>query len=162
MCSNQHMSSRANSKQIIKERLAFPSGTATAQLIAVLHKLPPPTEPNVNPGEYLPLNADEGHPEDHSSTPGESLGLPPSPPSQSWRSLTWSLILSAFLTVCHPCLPTLAWLADICSLLLTSFPCYFPSRSLAPTSPGNGCGPLLPAYLTSDKVRSAVAALSNV
>ncbi|CDZ98057.1 Tetracycline resistance protein TetB/drug resistance transporter [Phaffia rhodozyma] len=31
---------------IVKEKLAFPSGTATAQLIAVLHDQPPPSEPS--------------------------------------------------------------------------------------------------------------------
>lgn len=28
--------------KIIEEQLAFPSGTATAQLVSVLHELPPP------------------------------------------------------------------------------------------------------------------------
>ena len=94
-------SSKANPKQIIKEKLAFPSGTATAQLIAVLHKLPPPMEPNAIPQEYAPLSTDEEHPEDHGSTAGESLDQTSSHLSQSWGSLTWSLMLSALITVCY-------------------------------------------------------------
>lgn len=89
-------------KQVIKEKLAFPSGTATAQLIAVLHKLPPPTEPTTNPEEYSPLNTNEEHPEDHSLTASESFDQMSSHLSQSWRSLTWSLILSALITVRYP------------------------------------------------------------
>jgi uncharacterized oligopeptide transporter (OPT) family protein len=101
MCSDRSNPSKTNPEQIIKEKLAFPSGTATAQLIAVLHKLPPPTEPNVNPQEYAPLNTDEEHPEDHSLTASEPLEQTASHLSQSWRSLTWSLMFSALITVCH-------------------------------------------------------------
>ena len=94
-------SEKPTPEQIIKEKLAFPSGTATAQLIAVLHKLPPPTEPNANSQEYTPLNTDEEHPEDPNLTTGESPDQASSHLSQSWRSLGWSLILSASITVCH-------------------------------------------------------------
>ena len=100
MCPDQSSSSKTNPGQIIKEKLAFPSGTATAQLIAVLHKLPPPTEPNANPQDYTPLNTDEEHPGDHSTTPGESPDQASSHLSQSLGSLTWSLMLSALITVC--------------------------------------------------------------
>ena len=101
MCPFRSNSSKANPEQIIKEKLAFPSGTATAQLIAVLHKLPPPTEPNANPQGYTPLNTDEEHSEDHSITTSESPDQASSHLSQSWRSLTWSLTLSASITVRH-------------------------------------------------------------
>ncbi|KAF9650248.1 OPT superfamily oligopeptide transporter [Thelephora ganbajun] len=93
------MSPPIRKQVIIKEKLAFPSGTATAQLIAVLHKLPSPTEPNANLEEYSPLNTDEGHNDDHSVIAGESLDQTPSHLSQSWRSLTWSLMVSALITL---------------------------------------------------------------
>lgn len=83
---------------IIKEKLPFPSGTATAQLIAALHKLPPPTEPNTNLGEYSPLIPDEGYHRDHRSA-NESPDQASSHLSQSWRSLSWSLTLSALITL---------------------------------------------------------------
>ncbi|KAF9790276.1 OPT oligopeptide transporter protein-domain-containing protein [Thelephora terrestris] len=84
---------------IIKEKLPFPSGTATAQLIAVLHKLPPPTEPNTSLGEYSPVATNEGHFEDHDIVAGEPLDQTSLHLSQSWRPLTWSLVLSALITL---------------------------------------------------------------
>ena len=101
MCPVRSRPSKANPEQIIKEKLAFPSGSATAQLIAVLHKLPPPTEPDANSQEYAPLNTDEEHPEDPSFAAGESPDQISSHLSQSWISLAWSLMLSASITVCH-------------------------------------------------------------
>ena len=110
-------------EQIIKEKLAFPSGTATAQLIAVLHKLPPPTEPNANSQEYAPLITDEEHSEGPNFTTGESPDQTSSHLSQGWRSLAWSLMLSASITVCRAlsiCLDSV-WLRYLASRLL--LPC---------------------------------------
>jgi uncharacterized oligopeptide transporter (OPT) family protein len=92
--------------QIIEEQLAFPSGTATAHLISVLHKLPPP-DTSVRRREVYHHDNDEEYNQDRN--------IPPEPPiaeetpeqnttervveHQGWHSLLWSFAASAFLTV---------------------------------------------------------------
>ncbi|KAF9449519.1 oligopeptide transporter [Macrolepiota fuliginosa MF-IS2] len=88
---------------IIEEELPFPSGTATAQLINVLHELPPPdttirrrrgyqevdTEADDREDEVaeVPVRADE-----HDEGEREVL-------EHGWHSLVWSFIVSAFVSL---------------------------------------------------------------
>ena len=87
----------------MEEQLRFPSGTATAQLISVLHKMPPTSPATRPPRGYSPLNAqdDEAHP------PPVIAGDSQNPESkttelvrnEAWISLMWSFLVSSVLTV---------------------------------------------------------------
>lgn len=84
---------------MIKEKLAFPSGTATAQLISVLHgeqlrqekpiesSLPSPTVENRQVDELERL-LDE-----------DEISIVPKGLQQSWTPLIWSFIPAAIITV---------------------------------------------------------------
>ncbi|KAL0954440.1 hypothetical protein HGRIS_003419 [Hohenbuehelia grisea] len=94
---------------IIEEQLAFPSGTATAQLISVLHKLPPPDTSIRSRRGYLHLDT-----EDDSAEP---TGRSPSSPQpidtetdadinerefvqhEGWHALTYSFLASSIMTL---------------------------------------------------------------
>ncbi|KIK63019.1 hypothetical protein GYMLUDRAFT_41321 [Collybiopsis luxurians FD-317 M1] len=92
---------------IIEEELAFPSGTATAQLISVLHKLPPPDTSVRRRNGYQQIEDQEaGDDEDtlHSqeTRPAEEttpLRDPEIVPSAGWHELVWSFFASALLTL---------------------------------------------------------------
>ena len=90
--------------QIIEEQLAFPSGTATAHLISVLHKLPPP-DTSVRRREVYHHDDDE---EDRNmsqeapiaeETPEQSATEREIVEHQGWHNLLWSFAASAILTV---------------------------------------------------------------
>ncbi|KAJ7158695.1 OPT oligopeptide transporter protein-domain-containing protein [Mycena filopes] len=82
---------------IIKEQLAFPSGTATAQLIAVLHKMPPPDTTmrrRVTEG-YLPVE-EAIHPTEDDA---DDVPVSETVQSQGWQALTSSFAASGVLTL---------------------------------------------------------------
>ncbi|KAL7415601.1 OPT oligopeptide transporter protein-domain-containing protein [Mrakia frigida] len=86
---------------IVKEKLVFPSGTATAQLISVLHEAPQPAPPSINPtlrNRYRSVLTedddedelvDEELPEEETV---ETMG------DAGWRALGGSFLASAGLT----------------------------------------------------------------
>ncbi|WVR09100.1 hypothetical protein IAU60_006162 [Kwoniella sp. DSM 27419] len=93
---------------IVKEKLVFPSGTATAQLIALLHKMPPPAQDTKrSAGTYrrLPRTSRSASPpidrgvverEAHAESvekDGEAMG------GDGWWALAWSFVASGALTV---------------------------------------------------------------
>lgn len=105
-------------QQIVKEKLVFPSGTATAQLISVLHNAPQPTLPASNGSPLsnryrpLPLNSDDNariSSDAIEQDSGQSLGEEPdiglgkneeeSMGSLGWRALGLSFAASAGMTV---------------------------------------------------------------
>lgn len=75
---------------IVKEKLTFPSGTATAQIISVLHNVPPPGSKPV--GGYRPLATSEGEEErvEPAATKIDRAG---------WSALMNSFAVSAGFTV---------------------------------------------------------------
>ena len=104
--------------QIIKEQLAFPSGTATAQLISVLHRRPLPGTALRNRRGYSPLNSegndredyqaipsadDEGSRFEHAESPSDEAGVADAHKreeiqQEGWSVLGWSFAASAALT----------------------------------------------------------------
>lgn len=89
---------------IVKEKLVFPSGTATAQLIALLHKEPPPSQglnPGSGPYRRIPSEANEEVDQERSKDVEELLS------GSGWRALGLSFVASGAMTVCiierHSC-----------------------------------------------------------
>ncbi|KAF8206364.1 OPT oligopeptide transporter [Mycena galopus ATCC 62051] len=84
---------------IIKEQLAFPSGTATAQLIAVLHKMPPPDTTRRRVG-YIAIDDEETNV--HRAEDQVDDDTPPAyentVQSHGWHALTSSFAASGALT----------------------------------------------------------------
>ena len=83
-------------EQVIKEKLPFPSGTATAQLISVMYRVPLRLEGSKNMRGYQAI--DESHlPDDTESliedNRREVIG------NTGWKTLSWSFAASAFVTV---------------------------------------------------------------
>lgn len=95
--------------QIIEEQLAFPSGTATAQLISVLHQIPPPdTSGNARQRRgYRELDTEEAEgyldPDTPSMPPAEQDVEEPVaaeiPAQESWGALIYSFAASGIMTV---------------------------------------------------------------
>ncbi|KII89975.1 hypothetical protein PLICRDRAFT_138375 [Plicaturopsis crispa FD-325 SS-3] len=93
---------------VIEEQLKFPSGTATAQLISVLHQLPPPDTSVRQRRGYAALT-EEAH--DFPDTPSTSLDhqVPEIPEREveerevvqreGWPALTWSFLASSAMTL---------------------------------------------------------------
>ncbi|KAF7294517.1 Oligopeptide transporter [Mycena kentingensis (nom. inval.)] len=92
---------------IVKEQLAFPSGTATAQLIAVLHEMPPPDTTIRRRVGYTAIEAEDlsVHPivrdEDEvgEETPLYNTAAPENVQSEGWRALGYSFLASGALTL---------------------------------------------------------------
>ncbi|KAF7976979.1 hypothetical protein HWV62_5061 [Athelia sp. TMB] len=91
---------------IIKEQLAFPSGTATAQLISVLHHLPPPDTSLRRRSGYAVVNS-EADDEAQSTAPdvAEDTELEQRAAiarqgvkQQGWSDLLWSFLASGVMT----------------------------------------------------------------
>ncbi|KAJ7126931.1 oligopeptide transporter [Mycena epipterygia] len=80
---------------IIKEQLAFPSGTATAQLIAVLHKMPPPDTTIRRRVGYIAVEEDDHRTEDEV----DEAPVAESVQSEGWHALTSSFAASGALTL---------------------------------------------------------------
>lgn len=92
--------------QIIEEQLAFPSGTATAQLISVLHRLPPPDTSVRHRRGYRQIGTEEYSDSPDIPTPSDTDHIfedvaPERAFAQqaAWQALTWSFVASSFLTV---------------------------------------------------------------
>ncbi|GJJ08659.1 hypothetical protein Clacol_002878 [Clathrus columnatus] len=97
---------------IIKEQLAFPSGTATAQLISVLHRKPPPEGVLKNRRGYQSLDSDGLPRNDYQTIPsqdtevsslvndssGDSSDHTREEVQHSWVALGWSFAASATMT----------------------------------------------------------------
>jgi len=90
---------------IIEEQLAFPSGTATAQLISVLHQIPPPDTTIRHRSGYRELETDDVEVEDV-STPVSVVGHgdipdmaePEAAVQEGWGALIWSFSASGLMT----------------------------------------------------------------
>lgn len=80
---------------IIEEQLAFPSGTATAQLINVLHKLPPPDTARRRNDDYQALPTEEEGPQESANEEEEAQAVQ----EQGWESLVWSFVASSAMTL---------------------------------------------------------------
>jgi hypothetical protein len=96
---------RPRNRQIVEEELTFPSGTATAKVISVLHGMPS-TSSGLRPRHgYSPL-VEEEQDEETSSSP-DIAGDSEDPGSQTnelvrnhaWFTLLWSFLASSVLTV---------------------------------------------------------------
>ncbi|KAJ3757415.1 OPT oligopeptide transporter protein-domain-containing protein [Lentinula raphanica] len=83
---------------IIEEELAFPSGTATAQLISVLHKLPPPDTKLRRRNGYEPVE-DEEHIQTEPALETTPLNEPDITAAAGWHELLWSFVASGTLTL---------------------------------------------------------------
>ncbi|KAI0706755.1 OPT oligopeptide transporter [Cerioporus squamosus] len=101
---------------IIEEQLAFPSGTATGQLISVLHEMPPPDTTLRHRPAYNALATDEEDeniaymgPSPLTPTPTpletDALHVPDAPEvevvaeKEGWSALTWSFAASGAMTL---------------------------------------------------------------
>jgi uncharacterized oligopeptide transporter (OPT) family protein len=93
---------RPLNRQIVEEELAFPSGTATAKVISVLHGMPSGLRPRHG---YSSLVQEEQDGETSSSS--DIVGDSEDPGSKTselvrnhaWLSLLWSFLVSSVLTV---------------------------------------------------------------
>ncbi|KAH9058338.1 OPT oligopeptide transporter protein-domain-containing protein [Lactarius vividus] len=86
--------------QIVDEQLAFPSGTATAQVISVLHKIPLTNSGLRSRHGYSPLNLQDEEPpslpdsaDDRQDPEIEVVQ------HEGWSALTWSFLTSGILTL---------------------------------------------------------------
>ncbi|KAJ8503035.1 hypothetical protein ONZ45_g11223 [Pleurotus djamor] len=92
---------------IIEEQLAFPSGTATAQLISVLHKLPPPDTTIRHRRNYTPLNTEEDHVVSESAEERRPILERDNSDAteretvqhEGWHALTYSFLVSSAMTL---------------------------------------------------------------
>ena len=87
-------------EQVIKEKLPFPSGTATAQLISVMYQVPLRLEGSKNTRGYqaideshLPDGTEELIEDNRLAQDREVIG------NTGWKILSWSFAASAFVTV---------------------------------------------------------------
>ena len=120
--------------QIIEEQLAFPSGTATAHLISVLHKLPPP-DTSVRRREVYHHDDDEEYNQDRNiaseapiaeEAPEQNVTEREIVEHQGWHNLLWSFAASGFLTVSFVFRAyTIGRMINFCSVVFLLFPCYF-------------------------------------
>ncbi|KAI9591589.1 OPT oligopeptide transporter protein-domain-containing protein [Syncephalis fuscata] len=98
---------------IIKEKLRFPSGTATAQMISLLHQQPDPTEEEEkNKGHKLPASGKEIDVADDYSTVVSSNQLStPEDYERDWKSkmvaLYWSFGISGVYTLVSHFVPVI-------------------------------------------------------
>ncbi|THH30332.1 hypothetical protein EUX98_g3842 [Antrodiella citrinella] len=87
---------------IIEEQLAFPSGTATAQLISVLHDLPPPDASKLRRrAGYTEMLTDELDRSDASTPlmPDPEDRDPVANKPEGWSALTYSFLASGVMTL---------------------------------------------------------------
>ncbi|KAL7421264.1 OPT superfamily [Cryptotrichosporon argae] len=84
---------------IVKEKLVFPSGTATAQLIALLHQAPQATTTTASAREhregYSRLRRESVSPERGGGSEEEKEGIG----GRAWWALGWSFLASGAMTV---------------------------------------------------------------
>ena len=95
-------------KQIIEEQLAFPSGTATAQLISVLHNVTPPSKdgPALERRRGYSALRDEDTTIEVNTRNADVSGEAPEQDEEreiarrdGWSALGWSFAVSATMTV---------------------------------------------------------------
>ncbi|ORX39095.1 OPT oligopeptide transporter protein-domain-containing protein [Kockovaella imperatae] len=97
---------------IVKEKLVFPSGTATAQLIALLHKIPPPSQ-SLKPsgGTYKRLPRSSAETDEESSRESDARAKnhqdEQAMGGSGWRALGWSFAASGAMTVLSFLFPVL-------------------------------------------------------
>jgi len=116
--------------QIIEEQLAFPSGTATAHLISVLHQLPPP-ETSVRRREGYHQADEEEHSRDIAAetpvveeTHEEDETEREIVEHEGWHDLLWSFAVSGFLTV--SLISRIPWkIINLRSVICLLLPCPF-------------------------------------
>lgn len=87
---------------IIEEQLSFPSGTATAQLISVLHKLPPPDTSIRRRQGYHQVDLEDENRRDDVPTvdqEGEAVVEREIVEHEGWQDLVWSFVVSGTLTL---------------------------------------------------------------
>ncbi|KAJ7224344.1 OPT oligopeptide transporter protein-domain-containing protein [Mycena pura] len=87
---------------IINEQLAFPSGTATAQLIAVLHKMPPPETTVRRRLGYIAIEQDmdiHTAEDDEAEATSSETNTPENVQSDGWRALASSFAASGVVTL---------------------------------------------------------------
>ncbi|PPR00882.1 hypothetical protein CVT24_000367, partial [Panaeolus cyanescens] len=93
---------------IIEEQLSFPSGTATAQLISVLHQLPPPDTSVRRRGGYRHIEDEEDLPDEDEEVLADTPTLHENEQQiaerdvvehQGWHDLLWSFAASGLLTL---------------------------------------------------------------
>jgi uncharacterized oligopeptide transporter (OPT) family protein len=94
----------SHERQIVDEQLAFPSGTATAQVISVLHKMPSTSGLRSRHGYSPLLQDDEPSPLLDSVDDSQDPEIEASEVVQheGWSALTWSFLASGALTVFCP------------------------------------------------------------
>lgn len=119
--------------QIIEEQLPFPSGTATAQLVSVLHQTPLPDSTLRRRREYTSLETEEDANEPDSSeidTGDDPIDEQSTVQTEGWSALSWSFIASGAMTVGTPLITVNVFVTTDynSSWLLTSF--QFSSLSL--------------------------------
>lgn len=140
--------------QIIEEQLTFPSGTATAQLISVLHKMPPLDTLHKRKG-YTALDSEDAADSELAQEPREGVAAEVEEEdeevkeivdNEGWSALGWSFFASAALTVCGSNAPIArrAFNDARNGLVYSCSPSSSPSHSLfrylVHTSRRTGCG----------------------
>jgi hypothetical protein len=122
-------------QQIIKEKLSFPSGTATAQLISVLYKKPLRVDaPTISPPRRLSIVS-----EDRERLLEEEVDEPIMQNIQimsdanGWTPLIWSFSVAALITVSHNLNNDALWLIfrTVTRLFLPRCICHSTIRSLS-------------------------------
>ncbi|KAH9178305.1 OPT oligopeptide transporter protein-domain-containing protein [Lactarius sanguifluus] len=97
------MSPPIRKKVIVDEQLAFPSGTATAQVISVLHKLPSTKSGLRARHGYSPLNLQDeeppGLPDPVDDSQDPEIEASEVVQHEGWSALTWSFLASGSLTL---------------------------------------------------------------
>ena len=120
--------------QIVEEQLSFPSGTATAQLISVLHQLPPPDTSVRRRRGYRQLDPEDDTSVEPAAPP--SLAAPDDDAendvyeretvqNDGWNDLKWSFAFSGFVTVSYDLTDT-----KYMALIGNEVSCIFLSRHL--------------------------------
>ncbi|KAG2131318.1 OPT oligopeptide transporter protein-domain-containing protein [Suillus clintonianus] len=92
---------------IIKEQLAFPSGTATAQLISVLHRMPPPDTTLRRRSGYRAIDTEElrdstavtDEPENHQEAAEDDFDEREVVQREGWEDLLLSFLASGAMTL---------------------------------------------------------------
>ena len=129
---------------MIEEQLPFPSGTATAQLINVLHRLPPPDTTIRRRHGYRELDAEEEN-EEVENVRATSPHAPGHDEERvmveqdGWHTLIWSFNFAALVSVSTPCIPWRIRLI-MTSLQPTSSQSCSPYRFSGVTWRNNGSG----------------------
>ncbi|WRT69026.1 uncharacterized protein IL334_006009 [Kwoniella shivajii] len=112
---------------IVKEKLVFPSGTATAQLISLLHKIPPPSKalkPSSTAYRRLPRTSRSVSPPERTVTEEAAIDRYDAVEKDSevmkgsgWWALGWSFFASGSLTVLSFLFPIIFAIPifDVCS-----------------------------------------------